>query len=150
MAKTKTPWMLVIRFYYARLMVVSIIWFIYDFSAYSFGIYAPVILGNLLGESAPLWKNFAWNILINFFYMPGCIAGAFTADRLGPRKTLAIGIIAQALVGFIMAGCYPYLNKPDNVAGFVVVYGLFLALGEFGPGDCIGLVASKTCATGVR
>ncbi|KAF2205379.1 MFS general substrate transporter [Delitschia confertaspora ATCC 74209] len=150
MTQTKTPWMLVIKFYWYRLLIVSVIWFIYDFSAYSFGIYSPVILGNLLGESAPLWKNLAWNILINFFYMPGCLAGAFTADRLGPKKTLAIGVIAQAIVGFIMAGCYPYLNKPENVAGFVVVYGLFLALGEFGPGDCIGLIASKTCATSVR
>jgi hypothetical protein len=32
----------------------------------------------------------------------------------------------------------------------VVVYGIFLALGEFGPGDNIGLIASKTCATGIR
>ncbi|RMZ68837.1 MFS phospholipid transporter [Pyrenophora seminiperda CCB06] len=54
------------------------------------------------------------------------------------------------IIGFIMAACYPWLNKPENVAGFVVVYGVFLALGEFGPGDNIGLVASKTCATGIR
>jgi hypothetical protein len=49
-----------------------------------------------------------------------------------------------------MAGCYPWLRQPENVAGFVVVYGVFLALGEFGPGDNIGLIASKTCATGIR
>jgi len=30
------------------------------------------------------------------------------------------------------------------------VYGIFLSLGEVGPGDNIGLIASKTCATGVR
>jgi hypothetical protein len=49
-----------------------------------------------------------------------------------------------------MAGLYPRLAKPENVAGFAVVYGIFLSLGEVGPGDNIGLVASKTCATGVR
>lgn len=152
MAKAKTPWLLVIKYYWFRLSIVSIIWFIYDFSAYSFGIYATSILKNLLGDSAPLWKSLAWNILINFFYMPGCLAGAFVADlpSMGPKKTLFIGVTLQAIVGFIMAGCYPYLNKPENVAGFVVVYGIFLALGEFGPGDNIGLVASKTCATGIR
>ncbi|CAN9132043.1 unnamed protein product [Alternaria alternata] len=152
LAKAKTPWLLIIKYYWFRLSIVSIIWFIYDFSAYSFGIYATSILANLLGESAPLWKSLAWNILINFFYMPGCLAGAFVADlpSMGPKKTLFIGVTLQGIIGFIMAGCYPWLNKPENVAGFVVVYGIFLALGEFGPGDNIGLVASKTCATGIR
>ena len=36
------------------------------------------------------------------------------------------------------------------IGGFVVVYGVFLALGEFGPGNNIGLLAAKTCATGIR
>lgn len=152
MAKAQTPWMLVIKYYWFRLAIVSMIWFIYDFSAYSFGIYATDILKNLLGDSAPLWKSLAWNILINFFYMPGCIAGAFVADlpSMGPKKTLCIGVVLQGIIGFIMAGCYPWLSQPKNIAGFVVVYGVFLALGEFGPGDNIGLVASKTCATGIR
>jgi MFS family permease len=69
---------------------------------------------------------------------------------MGPKKTLCIGVTLQGIIGFIMAGCYPWLSEPRNVAGFVVVYGIFLALGEFGPGDNIGLVASKTCATGIR
>ena len=152
LAKAKTPWLLVARFYWFRLSIVSIIWFIYDFSAYSFGIYATSILANLLGEDTALWKSLAWNILINFFYMPGCLAGAFVADlpSMGPKKTLCIGVTLQGIIGFIMAGCYPWLSEPKNVAGFVVVYGIFLALGEFGPGDNIGLVASKTCATGIR
>ena len=84
--------------------------------------------------------------------MPGCIAGAFVADmpKMGPKRTLAIGVILQGIVGFIMAGCYGYLNHPKYVAAFVVVYGVFLALGEFGPGNNIGLVASKTSATSIR
>ncbi|ORX92796.1 glycerophosphodiester transporter [Clohesyomyces aquaticus] len=152
LAHTKTPWLLVMKFYWYRLSIVSIIWFIYDFSAYSFGIYSTSILANLLGPTAPLWKSLAWNILINFFYTPGALAGAFVADlpSMGPKRTLFIGVVLQGIIGFIMAGCYPYLNKPSNVAGFVVIYGIFLALGEFGPGDNIGLLASKTCATGIR
>lgn len=152
MTRAKTPWGLVLKYYWFRLSIVSMIWFIYDVSAYSFGIYATSILANLLGEEAPLWKSFAWNILLNFFYMPGAIAGAFVADlkSMGPKKTLSLGVAAQGIIGFLMAGVYPWLSKPENVAGFVVVYGVFLALGEFGPGDNIGLVASKTCATGIR
>jgi len=152
MANTKTPWLLCIKYYWFRLMIVCLIWFIYDFSSYSFGIYSSSILSNLLGKEYPLWKSFGWNVLINFFYMPGCIAGAFVADmpKMGPKRTLAIGVILQGIVGFIMAGCYGHLNHPKYVAAFVIVYGVFLALGEFGPGNNIGLVASKTSATSIR
>ena len=150
MAKTKTPWLLVIKYYWFRLLIVSLIWFIYDFSSYSFGIFSSTIISNLLGKDTALWKSFGWNTLINFFYMPGCILGSFVSDWYGPRYTLAFGVLAQAIVGFIMAGSYGPLSEHQNVGGFVVVYGIFLALGELGPGDNIGLVASKTCATSVR
>lgn len=105
------------------------------------------------------------NTVVNLFYIPGSVSGAFASDWLGPRKTLAIGVGLQGVIGFIMSGCYEYLNTPKNVAAFVVVYGyantnisqfqtntrrIFLALGEFGPGDNIGLVAAKTSATSIR
>lgn len=47
-----------------------------------------------------------------------------------------------------MAGVYEHLL--GSVGGFVVIYGIFQSLGEFGAGNNIGLLASKTCATGVR
>lgn len=56
----------------------------------------------------------------------------------------------QAIVGFGMAAGYNNLAKPEHVAGFAVVYGLFLSLGELGPGNNIGLLASKSSATGIR
>jgi MFS family permease len=149
MAKTRTPWLLVLRYYGFRLGVVSLIWFVYDFSAYSFGIYSSSILATL-NKGQPLWVTFGWNTLINLFYMPGCIAGGFLADKWGPRLTLVVGVLAQAVIGFVMAGAYEKLSLPGNVAGFVVVYGIFLALGEMGPGDNIGLCASKTSATCIR
>jgi MFS family permease len=76
--------------------------------------------------------------------------GSLFSDLVGPRYALVIGVTLQGLVGFLMAGLYPTLAKPSNVGGFAVVYGIFLSLGELGPGDNIGLLASKTCATGVR
>ncbi|GMF08353.1 unnamed protein product [[Candida] boidinii] len=47
-----------------------------------------------------------------------------------------------------MAGLFEHLSK--HIAAFVVVYGIFATLGEFGPGDNIGLLASKTVATPIR
>lgn len=144
------PWMLSIRFYGPRLAVVAAIWFIYDFNSYAFGVYSTTFLELILPSTAPLWQQFGWNTLINFFYLPGAILGAFVADWIGPRKTLGIFVLVQGLIGFLMAGLYSILSQPQNVAGWVVIYGFFLAFGEVGPGDNIGLVASKTCSTAVR
>lgn len=82
------------------------------------------------------------------FYLPGSILGAFISDWIGPKHALAFGVLVQALVGFIMAGVYAKISQ--HVAAFAIVYGIFLSLGEIGPGNNIGLLAAKTCATGVR
>ncbi|KAL9127256.1 MAG: hypothetical protein Q9175_007775 [Cornicularia normoerica] len=131
MKNTRTPWWLVIKFYWARLLVVS-------------------ILAIILGDSAPIWKSFGWNTIIKLFYLPGAISGAFLSDILGLKIALGSFVLAQGIVGFIMFGCYAYLDKASTVGGFVVVYGIFLSLREAGPGDNIGLVASKTSATAIR
>ncbi|KAJ9151327.1 Major facilitator superfamily transporter [Pleurostoma richardsiae] len=150
MARAKTPYWLVLKFYGFRLFIVSLIWFIYDFSAYSFGIYSSPILANIFGDDAPLTTVFGWNTVINLFYIPGAMLGAPLSDKIGPRYALALGVTLQAIVGFIMAGDYANLSQPHMVGAFAVVYGIFLSLGELGPGDNIGLLAAKTCATGIR
>jgi MFS family permease len=76
--------------------------------------------------------------------------GAPVSDWIGPRYALAVGVTLQAIVGFIMAGNYNRLARADMVGAFAVVYGIFQSLGELGPGNNIGLIAAKTCATGVR
>lgn len=76
--------------------------------------------------------------------------GAPVSDLLGPRYALAAGVTLQAVVGFAMAASYARLAQPSMVGAFTVVYGLFLSLGELGAGNNIGLIAAKTCATGVR
>ncbi|KAF6010410.1 hypothetical protein HII13_003184 [Brettanomyces bruxellensis] len=141
------PWMLCLKYFGFRLALVSIIWFIYDFSAYAFGIYSTTILTTIV-PGDDLYKAFGWNVVFNLFYIPGAFIGAAVADYIGPRLTLVIGLICQAVVGYAMAANYETLSK--HIAGFVVVYGIFMTLGEFGPGDNIGLLSSKSCATPVR
>lgn len=147
MKRTKTPYWLVIKYYGPRLVVVSLIWFIYDFSAYAFGIYSSTIL-NIIIPDGDLYKTFGWNTVLNLFYIPGAFLGAYASDYLGPRISLVVGVALQGIVGYIMAGNYEHLTK--NIGAFVVVYGIFLTLGEFGPGDQIGPIASKTCASSIR
>ncbi|KAL1899852.1 glycerophosphoinositol permease [Sporothrix stenoceras] len=150
MKGARTPYWLVLKFYGPRLVVVSLIWFIYDFLTYAFGIYSSTILANIFPSGSPLTTIFGWNVVINLFYMPGSLLGAKASDWLGPRWCLITGVLLQAMVGFIMAGDYANLSQPHMVGAFATVYGIFLSLGEFGPGNNIGLLAAKTCATGVR
>jgi MFS family permease len=97
-----------------------------------------------------LYKSFGWNVVLNLFYIPGAFCGAFLSDMIGPKWCLITGLVLQACLGFIMAGCYKFLATAHYVAAFTVVYGLFLTFGELGPGNNIGLLASKTSATAIR
>lgn len=38
----------------------------------------------------------------------------------------------------------------NKIAAFAVLYGIFLSFGELGPGNCLGLLASKLGPTAVR
>ena len=42
------PWWLIVKFYWFRLTIVSMIWFIYNFSVYSFGTFNAIILGQII------------------------------------------------------------------------------------------------------
>lgn len=143
----KFPIWLVIKFYWFRLGIVSLLWFIYNFSSYAFSIYSTTIIGSIIPD-ADIYKTFGWSVVFNLFYIPGSFLGAISADYIGPRLTFALGVGLQGIIGFIMSGLYGHLKK--HIAGFVVVYGIFSTLGEFGPGDNIGLLASKSSATPIR
>jgi len=86
--------------------------------------------------------------VINLFYIPGTILGAFCIDYMGPKATMITGLLCQAVIGFIMSGLYTQLS--NHIAAFAVVYGIFLSFGEFGPGNCTGVLAAKAGPTAVR
>jgi len=88
------------------------------------------------------------DVVINLFYMPGTLIGAFVVDYLGPKWTMITGLLLQAVIGFFMSGFYVQLTK--HIGGFAVVYGIFLSFGEFGPGNNLGLLASKSSPTAIR
>jgi MFS family permease len=148
MQRVRIPYMLVLRRYGVRLAALSLTWFLYDFITYPFGIYSSTVVSNVTGGNIALSVVFGWNVIINLFYMPGTLGGAFIVDYLGPKYTMITGLLLQALIGFIMSGLYVQLT--NHIAAFAVVYGIFLSFGELGPGNCLGLLASKTSPTAVR
>lgn len=79
-----------------------------------------------------------------FMYLQSVL---LTCPTGAPRLQIT-GLLSQAVVGFIMSGAYKQLQK--HIAAFAVVYGIFLSLGELGPGNNLGLLASKTGPTAIR
>jgi MFS family permease len=148
MKHARIPYLLIFRRYGVRLAAISVTWFIYDFITYPFGIYSSIVVNNITGGSSALSVVFGWNVVINLFYMPGTIIGAFVVDYLGAKYTMITGLLLQAIIGFIMSGAYVPLTK--HIGAFAVVYGIFLSFGELGPGNCLGLLASKSGPTAVR
>lgn len=126
---TKFPYLLIIRYYWFRLLTVCIIWFIYDLLTYSFSIFSTQWLNLILNPSGdknvhtPIWVVLGWGTLINAFYVPGSAIGAPLSDWLGPKYCLVLGVTLQGTIGFIMTGIYKYLDTKAHVAGFVVIYG---------------------------
>lgn len=144
---TNFPYWLVFKFYWFRLAIVSIIWFVYDFSTYSFGLYSSYILSVILPED-DIYKSWGWNVVFNLFYIPGSFIGGFACDYLGPRLNIGVGLICQAIIGFGMTAGYS--NLKNHIGAFVVVYGIFISFGEFGPGNNCGILAAKSSATPIR
>jgi len=148
MRDTRIPYWLVIKRYWVSLTAISLTWFIYDFITYPFGIYSSTIVDTITGGKTSLSIVFGWATVINLFYMPGTIGGAFVVDYLGPKYTMILGLVLQAIIGFIMSGLYTQLTK--HIGAFAVIYGIFLSFGELGPGNCLGLLAAKSGPTAVR
>lgn len=119
----------------------------YNYVGYPFGLFASTILSRLeIGNS--LTKNLGWGTLINCFYIPGSIIGGLLSDRIGRRRTMALGFALQAILGFILGGA---LGSIQNVIPlFIVMYGIFLTLGEVGPGATIVLTSSESFPTSIR
>ncbi|KAH8831778.1 putative metabolite transporter [Flagelloscypha sp. PMI_526] len=148
MKHARTPYGLIFRRYWLSLAAISFTWFLYDFIVYPFGLYSSTVVDNITGGSTSLEVVFGWNVVINLFYMPGTLGGAMIVDYLGPKYTMITGLVCQGIIGFIMSGLYKQLT--NNIAAFAVVYGIFLSFGELGPGNCLGLLASKSSPTAVR
>ncbi|KAI9301667.1 major facilitator superfamily domain-containing protein [Cunninghamella echinulata] len=146
--KKRVPYLLILRRYWHRIFFISAIWFIYDFIAYPNGVFSSVIISTV-APGAPLIITSAWNILLYFFYLPGSLGGAFLVDRIGRKNTLCVGLFSLGICGFIVGGAYEPLTK-NCFPLFVILYGVFLALAEMGPGNTIGLIAMESFPTAVR
>ena len=141
--KRRLPWWLIVKKYWHRLTAVSIAWFIYDYISYPASIYSSYFVGEIVPDG-DLFKSLGWSVLINAFYIPGTFAGAFVCDKIGPKNTMMVGLVLQAVFGFALAGAFGSLR--NNLPGLIILYGFYTCAGEFGAGNNLGLLASKAVA----
>ncbi|KAI8059106.1 major facilitator superfamily domain-containing protein [Gongronella butleri] len=146
--KKRVPYWLIMKLYWPRILTVSLIWFVYDFISYPNGVFSSVIISKV-AQGEPMIITSAWNVLLYSFYLPGCIAACFLVDRIGRKHTLAIGLLSLGIVGMVIGGSFEPLSTKCFPL-FVILYGLFLALAEMGPGSTIGLIAMESFPTAVR
>ncbi|KAI5998677.1 major facilitator superfamily domain-containing protein [Pisolithus albus] len=78
----------------------------------------------------------------------GSVLGAFLVDGHGPKNLMIVGLLLQAIVGFGIGAMRDAVA--NHIAVYAIVYGVFLGLGEFGPGNCITVLAAKTAPLAVR
>ena len=86
--------------------------------------------------------------VIGSIALPGVIIGAVLCDVLGRKNIMMIGFGGYFVFGLIIGCAYSQISSILPL--FVVLYGVMLSLGNFGPGDMLGLVASESYATAVR
>ncbi|WBW70790.1 glycerophosphodiester transporter [Schizosaccharomyces osmophilus] len=144
----KVPWLSVAKMYGPRLCLTSIIWFANDLIVCAFSLYSSSIIKSLLPSDASIARTFGWTVLIQAFSVPGSLLGAYFSDVIGPKYCLIVGMVLQGTVGFFMSGFYPQLIR--KIAGFCVLYGVFLSLSEFGVLSNIRLLSAKTSPTPIR
>lgn len=119
----------------------------YNYISYPFGLFSSTIVGRV-NPTSSLALTMAWGTLINCFYIPGAFIGGFLSDRIGRRRTMALGYFLQAALGFILGGALGPIEK--SLPLFIVLYGVFLTLGEVGPGSTIVVTASESFPTAIR
>jgi len=131
MRKQKVPYLLAVKKYWRPLLGCSATWFLYNYISVPFGIFSGTIV-NQVNASESLVKSLGWGVVINCFYIPGPFLGGYLSDKIGRRKTMALGFGLQAVLGFVLGGANRQIQGVFPL--FVVLYGLFLTLGEVGPG----------------
>ncbi|KAJ9148866.1 Metabolite transport protein [Pleurostoma richardsiae] len=147
MRKQRTPYWLAFKRYWRPLVGAASTWFLYNWISIPFGIFSSTIMSRMnVGDS--LIKNLGWGVVINCFYIPGPFLGGYLSDRIGRRQTMALGFGMQAVLGFVLGGAMGPIQSVFPL--FVVLYGIFLTLGEVGPGSTVVLTASECFPTSIR
>lgn len=77
-------------------------------------------------------QTVGYGTVLNCFYLPGCLLGGYLMDKIGRKQTMTLGFVLWSLMGFIIGGAINPLKTVFPL--FVIMYGIFNAVAEMGPG----------------
>ena len=145
--RKQVPYLLVVRYYWKSLIGTCGVWFLYDFVTIPNSIFSGGIISALVPDKS-VKATAEWQLLLGAIALPGVFIGAFLCDILTRKQMMMIGFGGYLVLGLII-GC-----AHSQIAGilplFIVLYGILLSFGNFGPGNMIGLISSESFATAVR
>ena len=145
--KGKIPYLLALKRYWKPMLGTSLAWFCYDFVTYPFGIFSSTIIAQF-NPSNTTTQNIGYGTVVNCFYLPGCLVGGLLMDRIGRKQTMTLGFLLWGLLGFVLGAAIRPIQTVFPL--FVVLYGVFNALGEMGPGVATFLCAAESFPTPLR
>ncbi|KAJ0347241.1 hypothetical protein KNSL1_006600 [Colletotrichum chrysophilum] len=139
--------LLVIRYYWKRLIGTAGAWFLYDFVTFPNGVFSGVIISSVVKDSS-IKSTAEYQLLLGAIGLPGVLLGAYLCDRIGRKNVMMLGFSGYLVFGLIIGVAYDQITKILPL--FVVFYGLMQSSGNMGPGDMLGLLSSESYATAVR
>ncbi|PVH75796.1 MFS general substrate transporter [Cadophora sp. DSE1049] len=145
--KSQVPYVHALKLYWKPMLGVSLAWFCYDFVTYPFGLFSSTIISQFNPNNTVV-QNIGYGTVVNCFYLPGCIVGGFLMDKIGRKQTMTLGFMLWTLLGFVLGGAIGPIQTVFPL--FVVLYGIFNALGEMGPGVATFLCAAESFPTPLR
>lgn len=145
--KENVPYLLALKLYWRPMLGTCLAWFCYDFIRYPFGLFSSTIISQF-NPSNTLLQDIGYGTLVNSFYLPGTLLGGYLMDRIGRKQTMTLGFTCLGIMGFIIGGCLKPLQNVFPL--FVVLYGLFNASGEMGPGVATFLCGTESFPTPLR
>ncbi|KAJ9296196.1 hypothetical protein DTO271G3_5337 [Paecilomyces variotii] len=145
--RSQYPYWLTLKRYWKPMLGTSLAWFCYDFVTYPFGLFSSTIMSQLNPNDTNV-QSIGYGTVINCFYLPGCLLGGLLMDRIGRKQTMTLGFFLWAIWGFILGGALRPIQTV--VPLFVIMYGIFNALGEMGPGVATFLCAAESFPTPLR
>jgi MFS-type transporter involved in bile tolerance (Atg22 family) len=116
--------------------------------AYPAILLATPAIDGLSGGQATLTESIGYGSLINLFCLPGSFLGAILLHKIGRKPSQMFGFIAQGVIGLILGGTLKQVQGIFPL--FIVLYGLFIASAEAGPGVSTMLISAEVAPTAIR
>lgn len=121
----------------------SLIWYLFDVSAYTGVLFGPTTIAKSIGISDPA----VFSLIMTFaFAVPGSVICAYLIDRAGRNVLEVAGFLGMALSLILFS--YVGSIVPSIIA--LLIFGAYNLLSQVGPGTIVGMYGVELAPTKVR